>query len=299
MKSSILPDHGNRDEPHGGLGAALIVLGILVLVAVACNQKSVDQHLITGDRAMRDGKVADAEREYQTATQLAPADPRAHLALASLYASEQKPVMAQQERMKALDLDPQNAGAHAALAQDYALDSQLAMAEEQYRAAIALNPGQSKYHLELGSVLASENDPSEAEAEMRAAIGLDPRDGQAHFRLAKLLSAESGREEEARAEFEQARALDPALTLPNAPAAPGAADTTVSKASIGTQVEAINKRFLLTRNSQVYQQPAPTSLVVAQVRKRKFVNVTGITGDWLRIKLRSGTVGFIPVSAAE
>jgi len=298
MESSTLPDRREQDERHRGLGLAFIVLGFLVLILVACNHKTVDQHLTTGDRAMREGKIADAEREYQTATQLAPSDPRAHLALASLYASEQKPTMAQQEEMKVLDLDPQNAGVHAALAQDYVLDSQLAMAEEQYRAAIALNPGQSQYHLELGTVLASENDPSEAEAEVRTAIGLDPRDGQAHFRLAKLLSAESGREEEARSEFEEARAIDPALVLPSAPAAPGAADTTLSKASTGA-IKALNKRFLLSQNSQVYQEPAPTSPVVAQVRRSKLVNVTGITGDWLRIRLRSGTVGFIPVSAAE
>jgi len=29
------------------------------------------------------------------------------------------------------------------------------------------------------------------------------------------------------------------------------------------------------------------------------VHVTGITGDWLQVTLRNGTVGFIPVTAAE
>ncbi len=64
-------------------------------------------------------------------------------------------------------------------------------------------------------------------------------------------------------------------------------------------MQAVDKKFLLTRNSRVYAQPEPTSAVVAQVRRHKFVLVTGISGDWLRIRLRSGTVGFIPASAAE
>jgi hypothetical protein len=42
-----------------------------------------------------------------------------------------------------------------------------------------------------------------------------------------------------------------------------------------------------------------TSPVVGQVHRGKFVHVTGIAGDWLQVKLRNGTVGFIPVTAAE
>jgi hypothetical protein len=35
------------------------------------------------------------------------------------------------------------------------------------------------------------------------------------------------------------------------------------------------------------------------VHRRKFVRVTGITGNWFRIQMKNGTVGFIPLSAAE
>ena len=285
-------------ELSRGIITAVLGLALLAMSSFGCNRGMVESHLTTGDRAMRDGKLADAEREYRNASQLAPNDPRAHVALASLYASEQKSAMAQQEQMKALELDPANASAHAAMAADYVAESQLPTAEEQYRAAIALAPGMAKYHLELGSLLGSENDDSEAEAELRTAIGLEPRNAQAHFQLADLLSTESGREAEAQSEYEQAHALDPALVAPNAPAAvptPGA----LTEASTGPAIQAVNKKFLLTRNSRVYAQPEPTSAVVARVRRQKFVMVTGISGDWLRIKLRSGTVGFIPASAAE
>ncbi len=171
--------------------AAVVGLALLAMLSFGCNRGTVESHLTTGDRALREGKLADAEREYQDASQLAPNDPRAHVALASLYASEQKSAMAQQEQMKALELDPADASAHATMAADYVAESQLPTAEEQYRAAIALAPGMAKYHLALGSLLGSENNDSEAEAELRTAIGLEPRNAQAHFQLADLFSTES------------------------------------------------------------------------------------------------------------
>jgi hypothetical protein len=39
--------------------------------------------------------------------------------------------------------------------------------------------------------------------------------------------------------------------------------------------------------------------VVAHVHRRKYVQVIGIAGDWLQVKLKTGVVGFIPISAAE
>jgi len=38
---------------------------------------------------------------------------------------------------------------------------------------------------------------------------------------------------------------------------------------------------------------------VAHVHKHKYVHVIGITGDWLQVELKTGVVGFIPISAAE
>jgi hypothetical protein len=49
----------------------------------------------------------------------------------------------------------------------------------------------------------------------------------------------------------------------------------------------------------VYQSPDATSSTIGQVRRRKYVHVTGIAGDYLQIKLKNGTIGFIPESAAE
>jgi tetratricopeptide (TPR) repeat protein len=260
---------GGTAEAGRGVFTVLIALGLLMLAGWGCNQdRKARDHLAIGDRAMSAGQLADAEREYQTAIQIA----------------------------------PNQAPAHVALAADYVAQSQFGMAEEQYRAAIALDPAAVKSRLELGTVLASEQAPVEAEAEFRTAIGLDPNNAQGHFRLANLLSAETGREQEAQSEYQKARALDPGLAAPAVPAvpsAPGAAAQTASSASATPPMKEFNKKFLLTRNSQVYEQPEETSPVVGAVHRRKFVRVTAISGDWLCVQLRSGTVGFIPASAAE
>jgi len=256
---------GNSGEVAGtgrGVLTVLFALGLLILAGWGCNQeRKARDHLAVGDRAMSAGQLADAQREYQTAIQIAPDDAPAHVALAA----------------------------------DYVAQSQFGMAEEEYRAAIALDPAAAKSHLELGSVLASEHASGEAEAELRTAIGLDPNNAQGHFRLAGLLSTETGREQEAQSEYQQAHGLDPSLAVPSALAA----TAQTASASTAPPLKEINKKFLLTRNSQVYAQPEDTSPVVGAVHRRKFVRVTAISSDWLRVQLRSGIVGFIPVSAAE
>jgi hypothetical protein len=55
----------------------------------------------------------------------------------------------------------------------------------------------------------------------------------------------------------------------------------------------------VTHDSPVYAGPDAATAVVAQVHKRKRVHITGITGDWLRVEMNNGTVGFIPDAALE
>ena len=139
--------------------------------------------------------------------------------------------------------------------------------------------------------------------------------------LAKLISGEPDRQTEAEAEFAQVRTLDPTL-MPAAPAAPapeaaaspaappsGAtappAETTsappppAASAAPLAKIRDLDRKFMLTHDSPVYQAPQDTANVIAQVHRRKFVHVTGITGNWFRIEMKNGTVGFIPLTAAE
>jgi len=286
-----------RLKPHAGsmrsAAPVVCVAVIMMLLGSGCQRKGVDDYLRMGDQAMRDGKLTDAERYYQSAVQEATDDPRTHIALGNLYVLEQKPGPAQLEFMKVLDLDPRNAPAHAALAGLYSSESQYGPAESQYRAATVLDATQVSYRMELATVLDKEDKRAEAEDELRTAIGLDPKNAQAHFALANLLNSQPGRQAEAPAEYAQARALDPRLVPPSAsPAATPAAPS-------APKVKPVDRKFLLTHDSPVYENPDSSSRVVAHVHKRGFVHVIGIAGDLLQIKLRSGIVGFIPIKTAE
>lgn len=72
-----------------------------------------------------------------------------------------------------------------------------------------------------------------------------------------------------------------------------------SSAAAAPSIKPISKRFLLSHSTAVYKQPDKTSAVVAHVKARTHVNVIGITGNWLQIKLARGGAGFIPETAAE
>ena len=288
---------------------AIVMGGTIALIATGCHHKTAEDYLAEGDAAMQSTKLADAEKSYQEAVRLAPNDPRTHIALGNLYIFEHKEGDAQIEFMKVLEIDPKNAATHVALGNLYNEQNQHGLAENQYRAAVALEPDRSNYHVDLGEVLKQESKTAAAEDQFRTAIGLNPKDAKAHLALANLLATESGRSAEANAEFDEVRALDAKLMPAPAPApTPAAAVESPAEASTTTasapeagapKIKPLNKLFLLTKNSSVYQNPDDTSPTVGEVRRKKYVHVTGIAGDYLQIRLKNGTVGFIPVSAAE
>jgi tetratricopeptide (TPR) repeat protein len=287
----------------------IIVAGAMILIGAGCHHKTADDYLAEGDADMQTTQLPQAEVAYLEAAKIAPNDPRVHIALGNLYVFEHKPGDAQIEFMKVLEIDPKNAATHVALGNLYNDQNQRGLAENQYRAAVALEPDRNNYHLDLGEVLKMEGKTAEAEDQIRTAIGLSPKDAKAHLALANLLATEPGRATEANAEFDEVRALDaklmpaPPATTASAPAPgvlpPGPATTTASAPGAAPQIKPLNKLFLLTKNSPVYQNPDATSLTIGEVRRKKYVHVTGIAGDYLQIRLKNGTSGFIPVAAAE
>jgi tetratricopeptide (TPR) repeat protein len=299
--------------------AATITAGALAIFVLAgCHHGSVDDQLAAGDLAMQNTKLADAESDYRQAAAMAPDDPRPHVALGNLYVFEQKPSQAETEYTKVLELNPHNAQAHTALGNIYESQSQPESAEEQFRAAVAIDSVNPAYRINLAGLLQKQGKLGEAEAHLRTAIGLDAKNAHAHLALANVLAAEPDRGAEAEAEFARVRALDASL-LPGTPPAgsPAAATSPTSPPPTGSttitgvpaappegagpspNMREINRKFLLTHDSPVYESAQDSASVVAQVHRGKYVRVTGIAGDWLRIQMRNGTVGFIPVTAAE
>jgi tetratricopeptide (TPR) repeat protein len=297
----------NRKKTVCWWAEALAVAAAMTLILAGCHHKTADDYLAEGDADMQSTKLADAEKAYQDAVKLAPNDPRTHIALGNLYVFEHKPGDAQIEFMKVLETDPKNAATHIALGNLYADQNQLGLAENQLRAAVALEADRPNYHLDLGEILRKEGKTAAAEDQIRTAIGLNPKDAQAHLALANLLASSPGRAAEANAEFDQVRALDSKL-MPAPPAAAAAAPASVTGGATtaattppgdALKIKPLNKLFVLTKNSPVYQSPDETSSTIGEVRRKKYVHVTGITGNFLQIRLKNGTVGFIPVAAAE
>jgi tetratricopeptide (TPR) repeat protein len=289
---------------HWPLAARIVTTAAIALALSACHKQSADDFISAGDSAVQAQKLDEAEGDYKQAIDLAPNDARPHAALGNLDLLEHKQAAAQTEFMRVLELDPKNAAAHMALGNLYNEQAQYPMAEAQYRAALAIDPSKSNYHVDLGAVLAKQGRPADAQTELRTAIGFDPKNADAHYQLGNLLATMPGHEAEAKAEYDQAHQLDPKLVPPE-PATPPTVTATEAPAGApagASKVKAINppRLFLLTHDSPVYTNPDATSAVVGDVKHRKYVRVIGIAGkDWLQIRLKNGTVGFIPISAAQ
>jgi len=289
----------------------------LTIAGAGCHGKSAEENLAAGDDALQHNQLATAEQDYNEAAKAAPNDPRSHLALGNLYIVEHNSNAAKQELMRAVELDPKNVPAHLSLGKFYLAQGQFQLAEEQFLAGVALDPSNGEMHMQLGEVYQHEDKLDLAERELRTAVGLAPKDAKLHFALANLLSTQPARSAEADAEYARAQALDPSLVRAGVPS-PGAPivnlGTTVVPAVAPTpigapvaaapppsplKVKAVDKKFKLTHDSPVYQDPNSSSAELSRVHRRKWIHVTGISGDWLQVRLRNGTVGFIPMSAAE
>jgi len=153
-----------------------------------------------------------------------------------------------------------------------------------------------------GDAAAGNNQLEEATADYEKAIAIDPNLAATHAALARLYSARAAQE------LARAAAINPALGSPTPALVPATAVGTPLSAGTPTpapssppvaKIKPLNKKFLLTHDSDVYANPDNASAVLAHVHHRKFVHVIGIAGDWLQIKLKTGVVGFIPTSAAE
>ncbi len=284
--------------------AAILAIAAIALALSGCHKQTSSDFVVAGDSAVQAQKLDEAEGDYKQAIDLAPNDAGPHAALGNLYLLEHKDPAAQAEFMRVLELDPKNAPAHMALGNLYNQQAQYSMAEAQYRAALAIDPSKSNYHADLGGVLAREGRSAEAQTELRTAIGFDPKNAQAHFQLGNLLATTPGHEAEAKSEYDQAHQLDPKLVPPEPVTAPtvSATEAPAGAAASAAKVKPVDppRLFLLTHDSPVYANPDATSGEVGKVRHKKYVKVIGMAGkEWLQVKLKDGTVGFVPTSAAE
>jgi tetratricopeptide (TPR) repeat protein len=309
--------------------AAWVLIAIPVLMMLGCSHKTAQDYIKAGDQAMHENQVGSAQEDYEAAVKLAPKSARAHLKLGDFYMFEHNYPAAEIQYTKVAELEPWNAQSHAALARLYSARAQWSLAENQMRAAVVLQPASTDYRMKLADILNRRNQVGQAEIELRTAVGLAPGDAHLHLALANFLATLPNQRASADEEFARVKQLDPSLLPPagasesaagapepasgpsgtpggvapaaTPPAAPSVAAVAPAPApaTSAKPIKPLNRKFRLTHSSPVYQSPDSGSAVLAQVHRRRYVHVTGMTGDWLQITLRNGKVGFIPVSAAE
>jgi hypothetical protein len=66
-----------------------------------------------------------------------------------------------------------------------------------------------------------------------------------------------------------------------------------------TEVEPAHARIKLKEDAWVFTRPTKSSKHVERVHADKYIEVTGTTRNYLRVKLKSGQDGYLPISAVE
>src|SRR5229473_3250044 len=81
-----------------------------------------------------------------------------------------------------------------------------------------------------------------------------------------------------------------------APERPAAAP---SETATETEVEPAHARMKLKEDAWVFTRPTKWSKHVERVHADKYVDITGTTRNYLRVKLKSGQEAYLPISAVE
>lgn len=184
---------------------------VLLAAALLGGQATVD-HLAAGERALQEGRLAQARAELQAAVREQPRNAEATLQLGLLLGLTGQPKAAAAAFEKCLQIDPTSAEAHynlglTKIADRYGtVDWQGAITE--FRRAIRLRPNYAKAHHSLGAALAETGARETAIDEFRTATRFDPKSAEDHLDLANALR-EAGQRQEALSEYRAALELRP------------------------------------------------------------------------------------------
>jgi uncharacterized protein YgiM (DUF1202 family) len=93
----------------------------------------------------------------------------------------------------------------------------------------------------------------------------------------------------------------PAAEVPPAPAAPVVIKKprVTHHASQEAEFEPASGRLKLKKDTYVYSRASRLSKKLEKAHASKYVNVTGATRYYLRVKLKDGRTGYVPTSAVE
>ncbi|MBF0457152.1 MAG: tetratricopeptide repeat protein [Nitrospirae bacterium] len=143
-------------------------------------------HYNLGYDYLRQGRVADASREFQTAILLKPDFADAYNNLGDIYASQGRLDAAIDVFKKAVEADPFFAVAYNNMGTIYDERGQFDEAAADYRAAIKLKPDYIDARLNLGNLLIKANRRSEAVIEFQNVLEFAPYNEEASNKLRSL-----------------------------------------------------------------------------------------------------------------
>jgi Tfp pilus assembly protein PilF len=172
--------------------------------------RRVPAGIAAGYEALRQGDIAAARRNYDSALAADPANVDARLGLATAEARAGNRPAAAHHYRRVLEADPRNAVAQAGLAalSDFARPDAL---ESQLRAQVESQPGSAALRFTLGTLFASQGRWHDAQAEFFEAHRLEPGAADILFNLA--VSLDHLGQSRVAADF-YARALDAARSQP-------------------------------------------------------------------------------------
>ncbi len=148
-------------------------------------------HRGLGIALREEGRLADAFRELQTATQLDPSDSDAHFTLGSVAWALSLPVNSQLNKKGGLTLS------------DYQ-----GIAGEEFSRALALSPKDAMLRINLAVLYLDSDRPHDSIPQAQEAVRIAPNNPLAHITLGRAYFA-SGEEEKAASEYDAAAKLDP------------------------------------------------------------------------------------------
>lgn len=191
--------------------------------------------------AHRDGRLADAERDYRAALDAEPAHADALHLLGVLRHQQGRHAEAADLVGRAVQLRPDDAGLQLNLGNALKALGQLEPAIERFRNALTLAPGFALAHYNLGNAYAAAGRHGDAIDQFERSLRLAPDDASIWNNLGNALHA-TGRHDEAIAAFERALALRPGHAgahnnLGMALAALGRADDALAHFRRATQAE--------------------------------------------------------------
>jgi len=159
-------------------------LGYLIRSLLA-DPKQPQPHLYLAQIYDQTGRTDYAEKEYLTATRLAPLSSRAHVGLGDFYFDHGRLPEAEKQYQESLQAARTQRG-YWGLGLVCWRESRYAEAEQAFQKAVALDPYSARAHIMLGLLYANTKRNRDARGELQTGLKFDPTNSQALEALRKL-----------------------------------------------------------------------------------------------------------------